>query len=152
MPSNNLKASSACRALIREFEDCRLEAYRCPAGIPTIGVGHTKGVRMGDRCTLQQADAWLTEDLHDAEAAVSMLVKKPLTQSQFDALVSFTFNLGASRLGESTLLILLNRGNYTGAAAQFQRWDKSKGVTLPGLVRRRAAEAALFCDDARVHA
>jgi lysozyme len=150
--ASNLKASAACRALIREFEDCRLEAYRCPAGIPTIGVGHTRGVRMGDRCTLQQADAWLTEDLHDAEAAVSMLVKKPLTQSQFDALVSFTFNLGASRLGESTLLILLNRGNYTGAAAQFQRWDKSKGVTLPGLVRRRAAEAALFCDDARVHA
>lgn len=152
MSNDHMKASGACRALIREFESCRLEAYRCPAGIPTIGYGHTRGVKMGDRCTIQQADVWLTQDLEDAEAAVSMLVKKPLTQSQFDALVSFTFNVGAGRLGESTLLILLNRGNYTGAAAQFQRWDKSKGVTLPGLVRRRAAEAALFCDDARVRA
>lgn len=152
MPTANMKASGACRALIREFEACRLIAYLCPAGIPTIGIGHTKGVKMGDRCTVQQADAWLTEDLQDAEAAVSRLVQRPLTQNQFDALASFTFNLGAGRLAESTLLILLNRGNYAGAAAQFGRWDKSKGVTLAGLTRRRAAEAALFCGDARVPA
>lgn len=150
MPNTAMKASGACRALVREFESCRLEAYRCPAGIPTIGYGHTRGVKMGDRCSVQQADVWLTEDMQDAEAAVASLVKKPLTQSQFDALVSFTFNLGAGRLAESTLLVLLNRGNYAGAAAQFQRWDKSKGVTLAGLVRRRKAEAELFCDDARV--
>lgn len=150
MPNTAMKASGACRALIHEFEGLRLQAYRDSAGIPTIGVGHTRGVRMGDRCTVQQADVWLTEDLQDAEAAVSRLVLKPLTQSQFDALVSFTFNLGAGRLAESTLLVMLNRGNFAGAAAQFQRWDKSNGVTLPGLVRRRKAEAELFCDDARV--
>lgn len=147
---NNLKASGACRSLIRQFEGCKLEAYRCPAGVATLGVGHTRGVRMGDRCTVQQADVWLTEDLQDAEAAVSRLALKPLTQSQFDALVSFTFNLGAGRLAESTLLVMLNRGNFAGAAAQFQRWDKSNGATLPGLARRRKAEAELFCDDARV--
>ena len=78
------------------------------------------------------------------------MVKKPRTQGQFDALVSFTFNLDAGRLGGSTLLILLNRGNYAGAAAQFGRWDKSGGTTLPGLVKRRAAVVALFCGDVRV--
>jgi lysozyme len=152
MAAADMKASGACRALIREFEGCRLRAYQDSAGIWTIGVGHTRGVKQGDQCSQQQADVWLTEDLHDAEAAVSSSVKKPLTQNQFDALVSFTFNLGGRRLAESTLLILLNRGNYAGAAAQFPCWNKSNGVTLPGLVRRRAAEAALFCGDARVPA
>ena len=148
----HMKASGACRALIRQFEDLRLQAYRCPAGIPTIGVGHTRGVKMSDRCTVQQADVWLTEDLQDAEAAVSSLVKLPLAQQQFDALVSFTFNLGAKRLAESTMLILLNKGSFKAAAEQFDRWVHSAGVKLDGLVRRRAAEKALFLDGLRVPA
>jgi lysozyme len=135
-----MKASGACRALIREFENCRLEAYRCPAGIPTIGVGHTRGVKMGDRCTAQQADIWLAEDLQEAEAAVNTLVKAPLAQEQFDALVSFTFNLGRTALAESTLLILLNKRSHKAAAEQFDRWVHSGGKKLAGLVRRRAAE------------
>lgn len=139
-----IKPSGACRALVRQFEGCRLEAYRCPAGVATIGVGHTKGVRMGDRCSVQQADIWLSQDLEDAAAAVEMLVKVPITQGMLDALVSFVFNLGGGRLGESTLLILLNKRNYTGAAEQFSRWVNSNGVKLKGLVDRRAAEAALF--------
>lgn len=152
MTKNNLKASGACRALIRQFEGCYLQAYRCPAGIPTLGVGHTRGVKMGDRCSVQQADVWLTEDLQDAEAAVNSLVKVPLAQEQFDALASFTFNLGAKRLAESTLLILLNKGSAKAAAEQFDRWVNSNGQKLDGLVRRRAAEKALFLDGLRVAA
>lgn len=149
MKTADMKTSPAGRALIRQFEDCRLEAYLCPAGIWTIGVGHTRGVKKGDRCSAQQADVWLTQDLEDAEAAVAMLVKAPLTQAQFDALVSFTFNLGAKALAESTLLILLNKRNYPAAADQFGRWVHSKGQKLGGLVRRRAAEAALFLQEVR---
>lgn len=147
--ATTMKASGACRALIREFEGCHLSAYRCPAGIPTIGVGHTRGVKMGDRCTIQQADVWFTEDLQDAEAAVNTLAKVPLAQEQFDALVSFAFNLGGTVLAESTLLILLNKGSHRAAAEQFDRWVHSKGKKLAGLVRRRAAEKALFLDGLR---
>ena len=152
MPLNSMKTSPAGRALVRQFEDCRLQAYRCPAGIPTIGVGHTRGVKMGDRCTAQQADLWLTEDLAEAEADVAQVVKMALAQPQFDALVSFTFNLGGRALAESTLLILLNKGNAKAAAEQFDRWVYSKGEKLAGLVRRRAAEKALFLDGLRVSA
>jgi lysozyme len=144
-----MKASGACRALIRQFEGCYLQAYRCPAGIPTIGVGHTRDVKMGDHCSQQQADAWLTQDLADAEAAVSLLAKVPLAQQQFDALVSFTFNLGSKRLAESTMLILLNKGSHKAAAEQFDRWVYSGGQKLRGLVDRRAAEKALFLDALR---
>lgn len=147
MHAADLKPSGACRALIREFEGCRLEAYRCPAGVPTIGIGHTRGVRMGDRCNVQQADVWLTQDMEDAVAAVQSVVTAPVTQSMFDALVSFTFNLGAKRLYESTLLILVNKRSYKAAAGQFARWTLSGGTALPGLARRRAAEAKLFMDD-----
>ena len=144
MKAADMKTSPVGRALIRRFEGCRLAAYLCPAGIWTIGVGHTRGVKKGDSCTVQQADVWLTEDLEDAEAAVEMLVKVPLTQGQFDALVSFTFNLGAKRLGESTMLILLNKGNYRAAAGQFSRWVNAGGQKLSGLIARRAAEADMF--------
>jgi lysozyme len=140
----DMKPSGACRALVRQFEGCRLQAYLDSAGVPTIGVGHTHGVKMGDRCSQQQADLWLTQDLEDAGAAVASLVKVPLTQDQFDALTSFVFNLGVRRLAESTLLILLNKRDYHGAAAQFSRWVYSGGKVLDGLVRRRSAEAKLF--------
>jgi lysozyme len=144
MKATELRTSGAGRALIRTAEGCSLTAYLCPAGVWTIGVGHTRGVKKGDRCTVQQADVWLTEDLADAEAAVAMLAKVPLTQGQFDALVSFVFNLGIKRLAESTLLILLSKGDYAGAAAQLSRWVYSGGKPLPGLIKRRAAEAELF--------
>lgn len=147
MIAADLKPSGACRALIRQFEGCRLEAYRDSKGIPTIGVGHTKGVRMGDRCSIEQADVWLSQDLEDAVAGVQMLVKAPITQSMFDALVSFTFNLGTRQLGESTMLILINKRNYKAAAEQFKRWVYAGKERLTGLERRRAAEAALFLDD-----
>jgi lysozyme len=144
MNAADMKPSGACRALVRQFEGCKLQAYLCPAGVATIGVGHTRNVKLGDRCSQEQADLWLTQDLEDAGASVASLVKVPLTQGQFDALTSFVFNLGIRRLAESTLLILLNKGDYHGAAAQFARWVRSDGQVLDGLVRRRAAEAKLF--------
>jgi lysozyme len=144
MNTADMKPSGACRALVRQFEGCRLQAYLDSAGVPTIGVGHTRNVKLGDRCSQEQADIWLTQDLEDAGAAVASLVKVPLTQGQFDALTSFTYNLGMRRLAESTLLILLNKRDYHGAAAQFARWVRAHGQVLDGLVRRRAAEAKLF--------
>ena len=130
--------------LIKQFEGLYLKAYRCPAGVPTIGYGHTAGVAMGQTITQQQADDYLRRDVRRFERAVARLVTVPLTLGQFDALVSFSFNLGEGALAQSTLLRLLNAGDYAGAAAQFGRWNKAAGRVLPGLVRRRAAERALF--------
>jgi lysozyme len=142
--------------LVRLCEGLYLKAYLCPAGVPTIGYGHTRGVRLGQTITAAQADALLAQDLDEAAAAVDRLVKVPITPEQRGSLASFVFNVGADEdaddvaegLGDSTLLKLLNRGDYEGAAAEFGKWTKAtvKGVKqdLPGLVKRRAAEAALF--------
>lgn len=129
-----------------------LESYLCPSRVWTIGWGHTKGVRMGQHATLAQCEQWLLEDCAEAERGVNLLVKVPLTQNQFDALVSFAFNVGtdidddtiAEGLGDSTLLRKLNAGDYAGAAKEFPKWNKSKGRVLNGLVLRRQDEQALF--------
>ena len=139
-----MQISKAGLDLIKQFEGLYLKAYSCPAGVPTIGYGHTAGVAMGQSITQQQADDYLRRDVRQFERAVSRLVRVPLTQGQFDALVSFAFNLGEGALAQSTLLRLLNAGDYAGAAAQLDRWNKAGGRVLPGLVRRRAAERALF--------
>ena len=133
--------------LITEFEGLRLAAYPDPGtgGEPwTIGVGHTGGVHLGDTCTEEQAMDWLRSDVRYAESAVEHLVKVPLDQGQFDALVSFVFNCGQGAFGQSTMLRLLNAGDYDGASRQFGRWNKAGNQELPGLTRRRAAEAKLF--------
>lgn len=131
-------------ALIRQFEGLRLLAYKCAAGVPSIGYGHTRTAKMGQSITQERAEELLREDVARFEAAVSRLVKVPLTQDQHDALVSFAFNLGAKALEKSTLLRLLNAGDYSGTAAQFDRWVYASGKKLSGLVKRRAAERALF--------
>jgi lysozyme len=146
-----MKTSEKGLALIKEFEGFRALAYLCPAGVWTIGWGHTRGVTEHDRVTEEMATDMLIEDLAWSEAAVKQYVTVPLNQNQFDALVSFTFNLGQGALAQSTLLRLLNSGEYTAAALQFGRWVKAGTQTLPGLVRRREAERALFeepADDA----
>lgn len=130
--------------LIKSFEGLRLSAYKDVVGVVTIGYGTTAGVKMGDTITKECAEELLREDVKRFEAQVLRLVKVPLTQGQHDALVSFVYNLGAGNLSNSTLLRLLNAGDYAGAAAQFDRWNKAGGKTLAGLVRRRAAERALF--------
>ena len=131
-------------ALIREFEGVRLAAYLDSVGVPTIGYGHTKGVQMGDTCSQEQADQWLKEDCADAEDCVNSAVSVPLTQCEFDALVSFVFNLGCGAFRKSTLLRKLLDSDYDGAAIEFRKWDKAGGQVLAGLTRRRAAEARLF--------
>lgn len=118
--------------------------WRDLSGAPwTIGYGHTRNVKQGDKCTEAQATTWLHEDLFDAEAAVNQ-VAVPLSQFQFDALVSFVFNVGSGNFAKSTLLRKLNAGDYDGAADEFPRWNKSGGRELNGLTARRADEKDLF--------
>lgn len=134
--------------LVKAHEGLRLDAYRCPAGVWTIGYGTTRmdgrAVRQGDTITRDKAESLLRDDVRRFESAVKRLVTVPLSQGQFDALVSFTYNLGEGALERSTLRRLLNEGDYAGAAEQFDRWVNGGGKRLPGLVRRRAEERALF--------
>lgn len=130
--------------LIKSFEGLRLSAYKCPADVWTIGYGTTAGVKEGQIITKKRAEELLRDDVARFEQQVNRMVNVPLTQGQFDALVSFTYNLGAANLSNSTLLRLLNAGLYDDAALQFSRWNKAGGQVLPGLTRRRAAERALF--------
>lgn len=130
--------------LIKSFEGLELEAYLCPADIWTIGYGHTGNVKEGDSITKAEAEALLDKDLQTFRNGVKRLVKVPLNENQFGALVSFAYNLGLGSLQSSTLLKMLNAGDYTGAADQFLRWNKSGGKVLTGLVRRREAERAVF--------
>lgn len=135
--------------LIKGFEGKRLTSYDDGVGVWTIGYGTIKypngvRVRKGDTCTEQQAEDYLRNDLAKFEAAINKLVKVTLTQNQFDALASFTYNLGETNLANSTLLKKLNKGDYQGAADQFLVWNKAGGKVMKGLVRRREAERALF--------
>lgn len=139
-----MKTSQKGIDLIKKFEGCVLKAYKCPAGVYTIGYGHTNNVRPDDVITQQDAEDLLKLDLAKFEAAVNSAVKVSLTQEQFDALVSFTYNLGAGNLQSSTLLKKLNAGDYAGAAEQFGKWVYAGKTILEGLVRRRAAEKDLF--------
>ena len=148
-----MKTSSKGLALIRLFEGLVLKAYPDPGsgGDPwTIGYGHTVGVTPGMVCTQAQADAWLSWDAANCARAIEKLVKVPLTQAQFDALVSLIFNIGEGAFARSTLLRRLNAGAYADVPAQFKRWDKAGGKVMKGLVRRRAAEAAVWSSSSPV--
>lgn len=134
-------------AMIIRFEGMKLEAYPDPGtgGAPwTIGVGHTGGVKEGDTCTEDQAIDWLREDCQDAESCLDDHCDVELTQNQRDALISFIFNLGCGNFKSSTLLKLLNAGNYDAAAQQFMRWTHAAGRELAGLKTRRELEAKFF--------
>lgn len=139
-----MKTSKDGVALIKEFEGCKLTAYKCPAGVWTIGIGTTKGVRPGQVITESQAIDLLETDLAKFEKTVASLVKVPVTQPMFDALVSFAYNVGEGALGKSTLLKKLNARDFAGAADQFLVWNKAGGRALAGLTRRRQAERKLF--------
>lgn len=144
---SNFKTSQRGTAFIKGFESLELKAYPDPGtgGKPwTIGWGHTKGVKPGDRITELEADAFLAEDLAVFELTVKSAVKVPITQNQFDALVSLAFNIGGANFAGSTLVKKLNAGDPIGAADQFPRWKFANGKEMRGLVRRRAAERELF--------
>ena len=129
---------------IKAHEGLRLDAYLCPAGVPTIGYGHTYNVKMGDRITEGQAERLLIGDLIVAETEVNRY-GFDLTQNQFDALVSFVFNIGAGNFRSSTLLKRLKANpNDPDIANQFKRWVYGGGKVLPGLVRRRNEESKLY--------
>lgn len=131
-------------ALIKQYEGCRLKAYRCSADVWTIGYGSTgPHVTAGKVISQAEADALLAKDLERFERTVTQRAVKP-TQNQFDAMVSLAFNVGEQALGNSTLLRKHNAGDHAGAKAEFAKWNKAGGRVLSGLVVRRAAEAALY--------
>jgi lysozyme len=155
-----MPASENCYAIVEASEGLKLQAYLCPAGIPTIAYGHTSHVALGMSCTPAQASAWLAEDIHSAEALVDQHVTVSLSQNQFDALASLIFNVGPGARGgkdgiitlssgqPSTLLRKLNAGDYGGAADEFPKWCHGGGCILGGLAVRRARERALFLGNA----
>ena len=129
---------------IKQWEGCRLTSYQDGGGVWTIGTGHTKGVKQGQVITQEQADGFLAEDLQPVEETLNSYVTVGITQNQYDALCSFTFNLGSAALEGSTLLTLLNQGNYQGAADEFPKWCHDNVQLVQGLLNRRNAERALF--------
>lgn len=131
-------------ALTESFEGCKLCAYQDSVGRWTIGYGHTAGVQPGDCITQDQAEAYLMADSAWAQTFVNHVVYAPLTQGEFDALVDFCFNLGSGSLQHSTLLQLVNKGDFADAANQFERWSFAGGVQVAGLLRRRLAEKSEF--------
>ena len=143
-----MRTDRAGIAFIKAQEGVELKVYADPRGLPTVGIGHLvtgqDGLNLGDTITEAQAETFLGDDLAAAEKAVSELITVKLTQSQFNALVSLVFNIGRTRFAASTLRRLLNCGDYSGAAEQFEKWIYAAGRKLPGLVNRRKAERALF--------
>ena len=129
---------------LMEMEGCRLEAYEDAAGVPTIGYGHTKGVRMGDKISAYWAKELLREDIEEVEWQVKEL-KVARTEGQLDALVSFAFNVGIGRLMRSALLkAIRNGGSKAAITREFKRWVFAGGKKMPGLVKRREWEAKRF--------
>ena len=152
--------SQDCVELVKKFEglhklkdDGLVHSYRCPAGVWTLGFGKTKGIRSGMTCTIAEAEQHLKDDLEEHGKIVKRLVNVPLSQGQYDALVSFVFNVGGGNFKSSTALKRLNLGMYDDVPEQLQRWNKArvdgKLTPLRGLTRRRAAEAAIFSRDAQ---
>tara|TARA_Y100001938_G_scaffold148370_1_gene231874 strand:+ start:598 stop:1071 length:474 start_codon:yes stop_codon:yes gene_type:complete len=140
-------------SLIKKFEGCPTSGglaipYYCPAGVLTIGYGHTRTVKEHDKWTLDHASYILKEEIEEEyEPYIHKLVSVPLEQNQFDALVAWVFNLGPTNLQESTLLKVLNEGKYNEVPNQIRRWNKANGQVLDGLIRRREAEALMFAGE-----
>jgi lysozyme len=141
-----MKISQKGIDLIKDFEGYSERVYLCAGGKYTIGYGHTRGVEPGDTCTREQAEKYLREDLRDAEESVQALITVPLTQNQFDALVSLVYNIGAGNFYDSTIrkVINLKISDINEYRKAWMMWVKSRGKVLKGLVRRREAEFKLF--------
>ena len=139
-----MKCSQEGLELIKKFEGCKLKSYKCPAGVWTIGYGHTEDIKEGDIVSPEEANKLLRADVFKFEEYVTDNVIVNLTQNQFDALVAWTFNLGVGNLRNSTMLKKLNNADYTSVPFEMKRWNKAAGKTLDGLVRRRQAESLLF--------
>jgi lysozyme len=131
-------------SLLKKFEGCELRSYRCSAGVLTIGYGHTKGVTEGMEIDQDEAERMLASEMSEYEGNITDNVEVPLSQNQFDSLVCWVYNLGVGNLRSSTLLAVLNKGEYDEVPTQMKRWNKAGGQVLNGLIRRREAEAAMF--------
>ena len=153
LPDKNLDWPIAYDAVleIARSEGCRLKAYRCPAGVPTIGWGHTGGVKMGDTCTQGQADAWFSIDLSVYADGVQRELKRDASDNELGAMVSLAYNIGLHGFAKSTVLKRHNEGDRQSAARAFALWNKARinGVlqVVDGLTSRRAREAALYLSD-----
>lgn len=146
-PTNNTQPTETSQNgidLIKAFEGLRLRAYKCSAGVWTIGYGHTGDVEPDDAITREEAEELLGGDLRRFEYSVQLNVTVPISQNQFDALVSFSYNVGVGAFRKSTLLRKLNDLDVSGAADEFLRWNKAGGQILSGLIKRRKAERQLF--------
>ncbi len=145
-----MKTSNKGKAIIKQYEGFRAKPYLCPANVPTIGYGATyyldsRKVKLSDPAISEpEADKLLDKMLLKYEQAVERYAQVPLTQNQFDALVSFCYNVGAENLRTSTLLKKLNASDYAGAGEQFLKWNRGGGKVLQGLINRRNAERKLF--------
>ena len=153
LPDKNLDWPIAYEAVVEiaRSEGCRLKAYRCPAGVPTIGWGHTGGVKMGDTCTQEQADAWFSIDLSVHADGVQRELKRDASDNELGAMVSLAYNIGLHGFAKSTVLKRHNEGDRQSAARAFALWNKARinGVlqVVDGLTSRRAREAALYLSD-----
>lgn len=134
-------------ALTEKFEGFRLTAYQDVGGVWTIGYGHTKDVQPGQVISINQADQFLMDDIQYAEDTVNELVTVKLTQSEFDALVDFVFNVGEGNFKNSTMLKLLNSGQYLMAATEFAKWSHVSGKIVADLLNRRITEEKEFVSD-----
>jgi len=141
---NNMEISQEGISLIKKFEGCKLESYQCAAGVWTIGYGSTQGVSNGMVITHERAESLLMEDIEVYEEEVNKAVQVDIDQCMFDALVSWTFNLGGANLNSSTMLKVLNSKDFNNVPEQIKRWNKAGGKVNEGLIRRREAEALLF--------
>ncbi len=139
--AGGIALSAAGLLSIASWEGFQSEAYIPIEGdVPTLGFGHTEGVRLGDSVTVPQALTLLRADVREAEQGVLSCVRVPLSQGEFDAFVSLAFNIGATAFCSSTLVRKLNAGDYEGACEEIKRWHFSGGASVPGLVNRRQAE------------
>ena len=146
MIRNKMKISEDGLELIKKFEGCETTAYQDSVGVWTIGFGHTKGVEEGQTCSIEDAESMLADEMDEYEGYINNMVKVDLQQHEFDALVAWVYNLGPTNLGESTMLKVLNGGQFDRVPDEINRWTRAGGEILEGLVRRRQAESLMFQD------
>ena len=144
MIRNKMKISEDGLELIKKFEGCETSAYQDSVGVWTIGFGHTKGVEEGQTCSIEDAESMLADEMDEYEGYINNMVKVDLQQHEFDSLVAWVYNLGPTNLGESTMLKVLNGGQFDRVPDEMNRWTRAGGEILEGLVRRRQAESLMF--------
>ena len=141
---SKMKISEDGLELIKKFEGCETSAYQDSVGVWTIGFGHTKDVEEGQTCSIEDAESMLADEMDEYEGYINNMVKVDLQQHEFDSLVAWVYNLGPTNLGESTMLKVLNGGQFDRVPDEMNRWTRAGGEILEGLVRRRQAESLMF--------